>query len=780
MPRSGGGGGGGGRGGGPARKQAFSGKAKKEYLKAKRERKAAEGAAEWAEAERLRYPGAEEPAPAPRAGAMPERLTTSLGKSGRENQLSTIVLRESDEEIEARKLVSTAPVRMSRRGERAVAPVPSVDYASVDIPRSVMRSSAGAAVRGSGMAVSAAEHDFFRRWLRRVYGRFAPEQLSSFEHNVQVWQQLWRTVESATTVVLVADARNPLFHLPPSLLAFCCDEARKPVVVALTKTDLVPDDAVAAWSREIRRRFPGVRAVVATTAAASSAGSETRLSTRRRAIRASLRCYDAEHKSKRAQGALALLEEAGASEAQQAVVRAGVMLSSGTGRGGVTEALARAGITPTGERMEPKAKEAGTEKPKRRQRRKEKGEAAAAAAAAPAPGPADEGSSKARGKGGKKKKGGRRGRNAEYHDRLEAAGEAAEAGMTAASGPRPDAADVSAVRAAEVARLMAGDAAAVPAALRAGRSTVAEDDADRCVELIRRADWSDQPSVALGVIGHPNVGKSSIINALTGAKRVSVSRTPGHTKRMQHIGVCPGLTVLDCPGLLFPHCYGPAAGGGDEGAEMPDDALEAMIASRAERGGAETDNDDDDDDGDDSDDSDGDKDVGDDKDSRGKAGSDDDEESSDGSAGEVDSEDGDASVGHDEPPPPGAARGGAPDEPPPDWRSEMRRHRAMQECLGVVPLAQVREPYSAVRFLAERLPIEKMYGLRPVDDDDHAAAAAGTFAWSAFDLCEAYAVKSGLLYARTGRPDAHAAGRRVLQDAVDGVLPIFFWPPSHE
>lgn len=38
--------------------------------------------------------------------------------------------------------------------------------------------------------------------------------------------------------------------------------------------------------------------------------------------------------------------------------------------------------------------------------------------------------------------------------------------------------------------------------------------------------------------------------------------------------------------------------------------------------------------------------------------------------------------------------------------------RAIQECCGVLPLAQVREPYSAVRFLAQHLPLEVMYGLR--------------------------------------------------------------------
>ena len=57
----------------------------------------------------------------------------------------------------------------------------------------------------------------------------------------------------------------------------------------------------------------------------------------------------------------------------------------------------------------------------------------------------------------------------------------------------------------------------------------------------------------IGLVGYPNVGKSSTINALIGAKKVSVSSTPGKTKHFQTIHLSPGMILCDCPGLVFPN-----------------------------------------------------------------------------------------------------------------------------------------------------------------------------------------------------------------------------------
>ncbi|KAL0227960.1 hypothetical protein RCL1_004103 [Eukaryota sp. TZLM3-RCL] len=56
----------------------------------------------------------------------------------------------------------------------------------------------------------------------------------------------------------------------------------------------------------------------------------------------------------------------------------------------------------------------------------------------------------------------------------------------------------------------------------------------------------------VGMVGYPNVGKSSCINALAGRKCVSVAATPGKTKHFQTVPLAPRFHLVDCPGLVFP------------------------------------------------------------------------------------------------------------------------------------------------------------------------------------------------------------------------------------
>lgn len=75
------------------------------------------------------------------------------------------------------------------------------------------------------------------------------------------------------------------------------------------------------------------------------------------------------------------------------------------------------------------------------------------------------------------------------------------------------------------------------------------------IEFFKSIEISEphSPGVStIGLVGYPNVGKSSTINAILTEKKVSVSATPGKTKHFQTLYVDETLMLCDCPGLVFP------------------------------------------------------------------------------------------------------------------------------------------------------------------------------------------------------------------------------------
>ena len=157
------------------------------------------------------------------------------------------------------------------------------------------------------------------------------------------------------------------------------------------------------------------------------------------------------------------------------------------------------------------------------------------------------------------------------------------------------------------------------------------------------------PIVTIGCVGHPNVGKSSVLNAIIGRKRLSVSRTAGHTKHIQHIFIEKpyGVCVMDCPGLIFP----------------------------------------------------------------------------------------------------------------------IQQPRYIFELCGLYPIAQIRETMSAVRFIFEHHPLERLYSLKLPEWYDE---------WSPLAICDALCEKRNY-NVKGGGIDIHRAGLEIISDCVDGIIPLCFY-----
>ncbi|XP_038206197.1 large subunit GTPase 1 homolog [Zerene cesonia] len=78
---------------------------------------------------------------------------------------------------------------------------------------------------------------------------------------------------------------------------------------------------------------------------------------------------------------------------------------------------------------------------------------------------------------------------------------------------------------------------------------------DKLVEVLKgiKVDkLKNPPRLTVGMIGYPNVGKSSTVNVLMQTKKVSVSSMPGHTRHIQSLILDDDIELLDCPGLVLP------------------------------------------------------------------------------------------------------------------------------------------------------------------------------------------------------------------------------------
>ncbi|KAJ2717731.1 hypothetical protein H4R23_005222, partial [Coemansia sp. Cherry 401B] len=75
-----------------------------------------------------------------------------------------------------------------------------------------------------------------------------------------------------------------------------------------------------------------------------------------------------------------------------------------------------------------------------------------------------------------------------------------------------------------------------------------------------------------------------------------------------------------------------------------------------------------------------------------------------------------------------------------------------------------------------RVPVERVLNLRPPDSED--VLEDVHYKWSAWAICEAFAIDRGFYTSRGARPDVYRAALYILRWVLDGRILLSFKPPG--
>ncbi|KAJ0250703.1 GTPase LSG1-2 [Hirschfeldia incana] len=103
--------------------------------------------------------------------------------------------------------------------------------------------------------LDANEKQAFLNWRRMLVRLEENEKLvlTPFEKNLDIWRQLWRVLERSDLIVMVVDARDPLFYRCPDLEAYAKEiDEHKKIMLLVNKADLLPPHVREKWAEYFR------------------------------------------------------------------------------------------------------------------------------------------------------------------------------------------------------------------------------------------------------------------------------------------------------------------------------------------------------------------------------------------------------------------------------------------------------------------------------------------------------------------------------------------------
>ena len=125
--------------------------------------------------------------------------------------IPSIFQKESREMVEKRRLYGDHPIDILKRAQQLTIPYEIGTHL-------------GHPIRPEWSATTdtktheALEKVYFDTWCENACRWDDPYCITPLELNLNVWRQLWRTLEQSDVILLVVDIRNPLLHIPPSLI----------------------------------------------------------------------------------------------------------------------------------------------------------------------------------------------------------------------------------------------------------------------------------------------------------------------------------------------------------------------------------------------------------------------------------------------------------------------------------------------------------------------------------------------------------------------------------